>query len=41
MTIDLILAILAVLCFVLALLGKDDGRGVPAGLIFLTLLLAF
>jgi len=41
MSIDLILAVLAVICFVLALLGVDQGKGVPAGLLFLTLLIAF
>lgn len=41
MTLDLILAVLAVLCFAVALIGKDEGKGVPAGLLFLTLLVAF
>lgn len=41
MTLDTLFAVLAVICFVLALLGIDQGKGVPAGLLFLTLLIAF
>lgn len=41
MTLDVIFCLLAVICFAADLLGKADGKGVPAGLIFLTLLIAF
>lgn len=41
MTLDHVLAAIAIICFVLALLGVDQGKGVPAGLLFLTLLLVF
>lgn len=41
MTLDTLFAVLAVVCFTLALLGIDQGKGVPGGLLFLTLLIAF
>jgi hypothetical protein len=41
MNTHLIFALLAVLCFLLSAVGADQGKGIPVGLIFLTLLLAF
>jgi hypothetical protein len=41
MTVRLIIALIAVVAFLLAAVGKDDGRGVPIGLLALTILLAF
>jgi len=41
MTLDLLFALLAVVCFLAAIIGVDQGKGTPAGLLFLTLLLAF
>jgi len=40
MSVSIVLTILAVGAFALALLDKDSGKGVPAGLLFLTLALA-
>jgi len=36
-----ILAALAIVCFALAAFGKDDGRGIAIGLVFLTLAMIF
>jgi hypothetical protein len=41
MNTHLIFALLAVLCFLLSAVGADQGKGIPVGLIFLTLMLAF
>lgn len=41
MGIDVVLAVLAVGAFFLSAIGRDDGKGVPVGLMFLTLLIAF
>lgn len=41
MTLDHVLAAIAIVCFVAALLDRDSGKGVPAGLLFLTLLIVF
>jgi len=38
-TILMVLAFIAIVCFVLAAIGRDDGRGVPIGLVFLTMLI--
>lgn len=41
MTLHLLFALLAILSFLLAAIGVDQGKGVPIGLIFVVLLLAF
>lgn len=41
MNIDIILGLLAVLAFFLAAIGKDDDRGIPVGLLLLTLVVVF
>jgi hypothetical protein len=41
MNIDLILGLLAVLAFFLAAIGKDEGHGIPVGLLLLTLVVIF
>lgn len=41
MNTHLIFAILAIVCFLLSAVGADQGKGIPIGLIFTVLLLAF
>jgi hypothetical protein len=41
MSVSLLFAILAIICFVLTAIGEDRGKGIPLGLLFLTIMLAF
>jgi hypothetical protein len=41
MSLRLLFAILAIVCFLLSALGQDRGKGLPVGLILLTLALVF
>jgi hypothetical protein len=41
MNLDMILGLLAILAFFLAAIGKDEGRGLPVGLLLLTLVIVF
>jgi len=40
MNAHIIFAALAIVCFLAAALGKDEGKGIPIGLIFVTVMLA-
>jgi hypothetical protein len=40
MNLHLIFALLAILCFVLAAAGADQGKGIAIGLVFFVLLVA-
>lgn len=41
MNVKLIFAVLALISFLLSVVNADYGKGIPVGLIFLTLMLAF
>jgi hypothetical protein len=41
MNLHLLFALLAIVCFLLAAVGADQGKGMPVGLIFFVLLVAF
>ena len=41
MNLHLLFAILAIICFLTAAIGIDQGKGIAVGLIFLALLVAF
>lgn len=41
MNLHMLFAVLAIICFLVAALGVDQGKGIPVGLIFLVCLIAF